>query len=153
MHRTILRKQKHLQHFKARVLETCEDGEGADFECSSLCGPLDHRLRLRIDSISWRTWGPKCAVYGAAGDADKTCMETAHSAAVTLVDESLLAFEDRLSGKQCDAEALNAARVAAANAAERAIGDARPGLALIAVDRGTLWPAPDIKWNACGDRT
>ena len=129
-----------LAALEARVLETCEDGEGAGLSAQAYADRLTTACASESDSISWRSYGgPQGAVYGAAGDADKTCMETAHSAAVTLVDESLLAFEDCLSGKQCDAEALNAARVAAANAAERAIGDACPGLAnLIAVDRGTF---------------
>lgn len=97
---------------------SCTDGEFLSLSADALVGRLQNSCRSEADAIAWRTYGgPQGAVYPAASGGNKSCLRSAHQAVSTMVEGSLAAIGDCLSGDSCDAEGVATERESLAAAA------------------------------------
>lgn len=118
---------------------SCADGELLGLSVEDTVGRLQNACQSQSDSIAWRTFGgPQGAVWPAATDEQRDCLQAAYESVTGFVDAALVAANECLAGPDCDAAALAADRQAAASAATSEIAAACPTLAdIIAVDPQT----------------
>ena len=90
---------------------SCDDGEFLSLSTEALVGRLQNSCKSEADSIAWRTYGgPQGAVYPDASGGQKSCLSSAHGAALGFMDRSLAAINECLTGESCDEAAVEAER-------------------------------------------
>ena len=86
------------------VTEACADGEFLSLTTDALVGRVQNSCASEANSIAWRSFGgPQGAVWETATSGQQACLVEAHAQAAALVDGSLGAINDCLSGGECDA--------------------------------------------------
>jgi hypothetical protein len=117
-----------LAELGSEVEGSCDDGEFLSLSVDAVVGRLQNSCKSEADSIAWRTYGgPQGAVYPSANGSEKSCLRGAHDAASGLLDDTLAAIGECLTGDSCDTAAVEAARQTFADGAvsqiEGACGD------------------------------
>jgi hypothetical protein len=129
---SILAAQSELE---TNLLESCPDGEFLNLSQDALVGRMQNSCQSQADSMAWRTFGgPQGAVWPAASDDEKSCLQTAHETVNAFFDSAFTDINNCLSADTCDATAVQSSQAAAAGEAVATIAAACPALdELIAV--------------------
>lgn len=130
-----------LDALETTVTEGCSDGDFLALSTDALVGRLQNSCSSEANAIAWRAFGgPQGAVWESATSTERACLTEAHTAVSTMVDGSLGAIDECLSGDSCDDATVEAERSSLAEAAVNQI-DAACGeelAELIAVDAATF---------------
>jgi hypothetical protein len=109
---------------EASIQDHCADAEFLNLSTDALVGRLADTCQSQADSLGWRTFGgPQGAIWPDTNDAQRACLQTAHSSASAFLQDAVAAKSDCLLDASCDASALQAQQEAAAQEASAAIGD------------------------------
>lgn len=113
------------------VTANCADGELLTLSVDALVGRLDNACKSEADSMAWRSYGgPQGAVYPGSSNAEKSCLRGAHRAVAEMVDGSLGAIGECLTGDGCEASDVETARGSLEATALSEIEAACDGIAL-----------------------
>lgn len=123
-----------LSQLKGGLEASCSDGEFLSLSVDALVGRLQNSCQSEADAIAWRTFGgPQGAVYPTASGSERSCLAGAHQAVAGMVDQTLAAVGDCLTGDSCDAAAVEAERKSIADAAVTEVDAACGDVALAEV--------------------
>ena len=111
-----------LSALEASVRASCLDDEFGALSVDALVGRLQNSCSSEANSLAWRTFGgPQGATWPDASEDARACLQGAHAAASTMVDDSLSVIGDCLTGDSCEAAAVDAERQALVDTAVSAI--------------------------------
>jgi hypothetical protein len=117
-----------LAALETTLTEGCADGDFLGLTTEALVGRLQNSCSSEASSLAWRTFGgPQGAVWATADASQQACLIEAHDQAATVVDGSLAAMTNCLTGSECDAEAVESERQSLAEAAVSNIAGACDG--------------------------
>lgn len=127
-----------LRDLEDAVRDSCDDGDFLSLSTDSVVGRFLNACASEASSLAWRVFGgPQGTVWPAADDAGRGCIETAHTAATQMVDESLEAINACLADGDCST--IEDDRAAIASSAQSTIeGSCEDLSSLIAVSPATL---------------
>jgi len=107
-----------LSALETTVSEDCSDGDFLSLSVDALVSRLQNSCASEASSIAWRAFGgPQGAVWESGTSEQQACLVEAHSHATALVDGSLAAINECLSGADCDADAVASERQSLAETA------------------------------------
>ena len=120
------------------VTASCGDGQLFSLSNDALVGRVRNACSSQADSLAWRTYGgPQGALWPDVADAERECLATAHAAAASVIDESMLLIDSCLNDGEGCAD-LEDGRQSVADAAIGEVEVACDDLeSLIAIDAAT----------------